>query len=972
MGTIGSLFVLPGGFHNILSARRHAYTLTRAFSVILLFVGTSLLEGADQIAIIGIGQPWAYLNDTNTAFPANGVWRDLDYDDSEWLRGPSGFSSLRGEATWLTNSSAFASALFRKSFQVNDTNAIQSLILRADYDAGFIAFLNGQEVARRGLPEGQIDYDTYAPTSRVRGSAEIINLTSSKHLLIAGTNLLAVELHSASNTPFNKTLAAELLANFQRGPFVQSVTTTSAQIVWQTSMSSTGVVVAGTTSNALNLVFATGVTTSNHAVSLSGLLPGTRYFYQVRSWTGNEGPAVSPIFSFRTFSEAGEITFAAVGDSGGGSTAQYNVARQLELAAPDLVLHLGDIVYDSFKSTSADLRFLSVYRNQMREVPWFTTMGNHDIDAVERDTAYLAAMVLPTNSASGTEHYYSFDHGEAHFVCLFVPDYKFRPDFAHLALTNDSPQYQWLTNDLARTSKPWKILFFHLPVSTSSFHAAEDQNANNISDQIDLQEIILPIASEYGVQMIFNGHDHNFERFAPIQGVHRVVSGGGGRSVSDMFHRDETSAQFYSRSHFVRGRLNAERLQIEAVDEHGEIFDSMVIHRTQPITNFAHWHSPTVELAAADDGDGNIHGQAFDFVGDGIPSRAGEWSNLGTLHVNNDGTNLYLGLRDVMIQNTSDIYVLIDVPTLAGVSNLIGLGDGLSGTVEGLDALDFAENLLFTNFSPSIVAIVGDETADGTFPRFSRSNTVFETGQGVFFLSNSFPAMSGARIQQYNRSPQTTNAPGHQGFRSEHNADFIEISISFSALAGLRPYHTIKIAVVTGGALIESNSQVRLFDTSGVGRISGSGTNSISIEPVLVQLSEGIDTDGDGLLDEWELAHNLDPLSTIGDFGADGDPDHDGFKNSSEQFAGTDPRDPLSALRVRVAFPSQNIVRISWDAVIGKQYQLEYSDASLSNFLTVPGNEWPRTADQTELVFDDTLPANTSPTGRFYRVRVMR
>lgn len=748
MRTASSLFVLPGAFHNILSARRPAHALARVFSVILLLVGAAVAESADQIALIDIGQPWAYVYDTNGAFPADGTWRNLNYDDSAWPRGRSGFSSLRDEATWLSNSSAFASALFRKSFQVDDTNAIQSLVLRTDYNAGFIAFLNGQEVARRGLPEGQIDYDTYAPTSRVRGSAELINLTSNKHLLVSGTNLLAVELHSASNTPFNKALVAELLANFQRGPFVQSVTTASAQIAWQTSMNSTGMVVVGTTSNALDLTFASGATTSTHAVSLSSLLPGTRYFYQVRSWLGNEGPALSPIFSFRTFGEAGEITFAVLGDSGGGSTAQFNVARQLELAAPNLVLHLGDIVYDSFKSSAADLRFLSVYRNQMREVPWFTTMGNHDIDANERDTAYLAALVLPTNSASGTEHYYSFEHGEAHFVCLFVPDLKFRPDLAYLALTNGSAQYHWLTNDLAGTSKPWKILFFHSPVSTSSFHAAEDDNANNISDQIEIQETILPIANEYGVQMIFNGHDHNFERFAPIQGVHRIVSGGGGRSVSDMFHRDETSAQFYARSHFVRVSLKADRAQLEALDEHGAMLDRMVIHRTQPITNLASRHSPTVELAAADDEDGNIHGQVFDFVGDGIPARAGQWSNLGTLHVNNDGTNLYLGLRDVMIQNTSDIYVLIDVPTLVGVSNLIGLGDGISGTPQGLDALDFAENLLFTNFSPSIVALVGDEAADGTFPRFSRPNTVFETGQGVFFLSNGFPAMSGARIQQ--------------------------------------------------------------------------------------------------------------------------------------------------------------------------------------------------------------------------------
>ncbi len=931
------------------------------------------MNSAEQIALLDIGETWSYLHDTNAVFPSNDAWHYADYDDNAWSRGRSGFSSSRDEATWLTPSSFFASTLFRTSFRVDDTNAIQSLLLRTDYNAGFIAYLNGQEVARRGLPEGQVDFETYAPAPRVRGVAENINLTESKHLLILGENLLAVELHSATNTPFDRVLAAELLANFQRSPFVQSVTTTSALIVWQTPMTSTGLVFVGTASNSLSLRAISCASNSTHSVSLSGLWPGTRYFYQVRSRIGDE-EAASPTFSFRTFTESGDITFALVGDTGAGSLAQYDIARQLQLAAPDLVLHLGDIVYKSFKTGAADLRFLSVYRNQMSEVPWFATIGNHDLDTADRDAPYLEALFLPTNSASGTEHYYSFDHGEAHFVCLFVPDLRFRPDFAHLALTNGSPQYQWLTNDLARTGKPWKMLFFHLPLSTSSFHAREDQNANNLSDQLELQDMLLPIAHQYGVQAIFNGHDHNYERFAPIRGVHRVVSGGGGGNLYSMFFRDETSAQFYARYHLLRASLNAERLKIEAVDGQGEVFDTMVIHRAQPaLTHAASWHSPTVAMPeAGNDADGNVNGQTFDFIGDGIPARAGEWSNLGTLHVNNDGTNLYLGLRDVMIENTSDIYVLLEIPTLPGVSNLIGLGDGISGTEEGLDALDFAENLVFTNFSPSVVALLGDETADGTFPRFSRPVTIFETGQGVFLLANGFPAISGAQIQQYNRSPQTTNGIGHQGFRAEQNADFIEISIPFSALGDLCPDHTVKVAVVVGRAFIDTNAQVRAFDTGGVGRISGSGTNWIFIEPVVVQLSKGMDTDGDGLLDEWELAHNLDSHSALGDSGPDGDPDEDGFTNASEQLAGTDPRDPSSALRVRVALPGGNMARVSWDAVIGRKYQLEFSDNSLSNFLPVSGPEWPRKALESELVFEHALSTNAPTCGRFYRVRLVR
>jgi hypothetical protein len=70
--------------------------------------------------------------------------------------------------------------------------------------------------------------------------------------------------------------------------------------------------------------------------------------------------------------------------------------------------------------------------------------------------------------------------------------------------------------------------------------------------------------------------------------------------------------------------------------------------------------------------------------------------------------------------------------------------------------------------------------------------------------------------------------------------------------------------------------------------------------------------------------------------------------------------------------PGGNIVRVSWDAVIGKQYQLEYSDSSLANFRPASGSEWPLTANQSEMIFDDTLPVNAATTGRFYRVHVVR
>ena len=77
---------------------------------------------------------------------------------------------------------------------------------------------------------------------------------------------------------------------------------------------------------------------------------------------------------------------------------------------------------------------------------------------------------MPTNSVTGTEHFYSFDHGDVHFCALFVPVRAQNPLYPNYYLGDGTAQYSWLTNDLATTTKPWKILFFHCPLNTCGPH----------------------------------------------------------------------------------------------------------------------------------------------------------------------------------------------------------------------------------------------------------------------------------------------------------------------------------------------------------------------------------------------------------------------------------------------------------------------------------------------------------------------
>src|SRR5205814_4541958 len=128
------------------------------------------------------------------------------------------------------------------------------------------------------------------------------------------------------------------------------------------------------------------------------------------------------------------------------------------------------------------------------------------------------------------------------------------------------------------------------------------------------------------------------------------------------------------------------------------------------------------------DGDGNFVGQKFDFAGEPILARSGRSSNLGRAYINNDAENLYLGFASVMLYGDGTVMVFIESPHQPGVTNLLGLGNGrIDPRGQGVDGLDFLENLSFTNFAPSICCILGDEFADGQYRDFKRHESRFNT-----------------------------------------------------------------------------------------------------------------------------------------------------------------------------------------------------------------------------------------------------
>ncbi len=553
-----------------------------------LWLGLAVLTGISWTAtaveprLLPIGAPWRFQVIAEDSPPPPTNWLALDFDDRAWTNGVSGFSTYTTqpsiEATYLGRTSA-TSVCFRARFVVPDPAEIQWLVLRVDYVSGFVAYLNGREIARRGVEGDPPPWDALA-TYHARQATEELDVSLHRGSLVAGTNLLAIQLHGWSLPAAGLVLVPELCANFPRGPFIQNVTTQTAEILWRTPVPGGATVDFGDTP-ALGQSVTDAIPTTNHILALTGLSAGKDWFYRVRSAAGTN-EATSPIYRFRTLRAAGDITFAVFGDSGSGWMPQLQVATNLDAAGVDLVLHTGDITYPSLNRALVDTRCLSIYTPQMRSTPFFFTPGNHDLYAPDTLATYLETFRMPTNSMTGTMHFYSCDHGDAHFVSLFVPTLEAFAGSTAYALEPGSAQLQWLTNDLASTSRPWRILLLHIPPFDSTFHQNDDYNENGRLDRLELREWLLPVLAQYGVQVAFSGHAHNYERFAPADGVHCFVSGGGGYTLYGPAQLEALSQRFEARFHHLRVSIAGDSMNLQAVDNNGILFDSVTIPRVGP------------------------------------------------------------------------------------------------------------------------------------------------------------------------------------------------------------------------------------------------------------------------------------------------------------------------------------------------------------------------------------------------------
>ena len=300
-----------------------------------------------------------------------------------------------------------------------------------------------------------------------------------------------------------------------RGPYLQSVSTTAVTLRWRTDVSSDSRVWLGTRSDSLSVVASRASDSMNHLLRITGLEPGTRYYYAIGSRDAQL--ASGPDYFFETAPTSAERTrIWVLGDSGTGTSGQREVrdAYYADAGAfeTDLILMLGDNAYERGTHAEYKAKLFDVYASILRHAPLWPTFGNHDgysASSKSQSGAYYDVFTLPRGGeaggvASGTEAYYSFDYGNIHFVCLNSYDVPRAPG---------SPMLKWLQQDLAANDRDWTIAFFHHPPYSKGAH---DSDTNQRMS--DMRRHVLPVLEQYGVDLVLAGHSHTYERSMLVDG----------------------------------------------------------------------------------------------------------------------------------------------------------------------------------------------------------------------------------------------------------------------------------------------------------------------------------------------------------------------------------------------------------------------------------------------------------------------
>ncbi len=246
--------------------------------------------------------------------------------------------------------------------------------------------------------------------------------------------------------------------------------------------------------------------------------------------------------------------FAVIGDSGTGDKEQYEVAKEMETYRQavgfDFVIMLGDNIYGGHDPRDFAQKFEMPYKSLLDAgVKFYASLGNHDDPNVER-------LYKPFNMNG--ERYHTFKKGDVQFFAL---------DSNYM----DAKQLTWVEQNLRSSGAHWKICYFHHPLYNDGKSHGPD---------LDLRNQLTPLLRLYGVNAVFSGHEHAYERIKPEDGIYYFIQGSSGKLVRDDFHRSEVMEKSFDRDRtFMLIEIDSDRLFFQTVSRTGQTVDAGEVAR---------------------------------------------------------------------------------------------------------------------------------------------------------------------------------------------------------------------------------------------------------------------------------------------------------------------------------------------------------------------------------------------------------
>jgi predicted phosphodiesterase len=257
------------------------------------------------------------------------------------------------------------------------------------------------------------------------------------------------------------------------------------------------------------------------------------------------------------------IKFLVIGDSGTGGKDQQRVASRIVEARKifpfEFAIMVGDNMYGGESAGDFRQKFEEPYKPLLDAgVKFYAALGNHD-DPTQR---------YYKNFNMNGERYYSFKAPK--------PGIGLRGGARFFAVDSNymSPeQLAWLEKELKASGSDWKIPFFHHPLySTGETHGSDTA----------LREQLEPLFVKYGVDVVFAGHEHFYERIKPQKGITYFVNGSSAKLRRGNIANSEIVAKGFDTGYaFMIVEIAGDELFFQTIEAGGTTVDSGVIKRRE-------------------------------------------------------------------------------------------------------------------------------------------------------------------------------------------------------------------------------------------------------------------------------------------------------------------------------------------------------------------------------------------------------